>query len=572
MWNKTVRETYALAGLAILTAIVLVACPTATSKSEPPEAVGTIATQTLNAEGSSTIDLTTRFRAGEGESLRYSARSSNTSVATVSVSGATLTITAGSTAGSANITVTATDTEARSASQRFTVTVRAPVITDPVTPDPDPDPDPQPQTDCSFSRANIRLEIHRHLSEKCTLPENHSLIYDEASARVSVHGPAEGNIWTITALKKGTAVVKVNNDENGETAGTITVIVPNTPPRLTRLTPVSFVADAGTFADAPVNLMPDQSGTVLSFDTNQINPGAAFTDVDVDDIGDNGTPDDPADDQGKFRFKIVEKPEGVVIDTDRGFVAVGAATGTLEASDYNSNLNSSILRMRAVILKNPNPDPGGTFDILLNAHDGDNDVSDNPVRMRFSAQDPQKAAYTSAQNVLNGDFAPVRMGNRVGVNHEVTFTTTNATARFEFSVLAVDRDLKATNRHRVEDSHDPNGASALVECTGGAPGNWGQTTAVGTGCYSITSSGVEIQRGSGETELANRKVVFQLPSKATPSRATITIRYNVWVLSGSGETTESDVATSTLPRVLYNTAVETLTLNVHTCVDTADCP
>lgn len=570
MWNKTVRETYALAGLAILSAILLVACPAATSKSDPPEAVGTIATQTLNAEGSSRIDLTTRFRPGEGESLRYSARSSNTAVATVSVSGATLTITAGSTAGSANITVTATDTESRSVSQRFTVTVRAPVIPPPVT--PDPDPDPQPQTDCSFSSANIRLEIHRHLSEKCTLPQNHSLIYDEASARVSVHGPAEGNVWTITALKKGTAVVKVNNDENGETAGTITVTVPNTPPILdaTYLLPVGFAADGSIQVGTFTNLMPDQTDTTLAYDTNQMNPGAAFKDVDPDDVDDNETPTNLDDDQGMFRFKIVDKPEGVVIDTDRGFVAVGAPTGDLEADDYNSNLNSGLLRMRAVILKNPNPDAGGTFDILLNAHDGDNDVSDNPVRMRFTAQDPQNAAYTSAQNVVNGDFAAVRLGNRVGVNHEVTFTSDND--RFEFSELAVDRDLQATNRHRVEDSHDPNGASALVECTGGAPGNWGQTTAVGTSCYSITSSGVEIQRGSGETDLATRKVVFQLPSKGTPTRASITIRYNVWVLSGSGETTESDVATSSLTKVLYNSAVETLTLNVHTCVDTTDCP
>ena len=185
----------------------------------------------------------------------------------------------------------------------------------------------------------ITLEIIRDRSGRCTLPANHSLIYEDTPPRVSVYGPGEGNVWTITALMKGRPVVRINSDQTGETAGEITVIVPNTPPRLIASAPVVSTAD----------LMPNQGGTTYAYPTIDLNPGAYFEDADPE--------DDPTDEnaQGFFRFKVLQKPDGVVIDTDRGFVAVRVANpGT---GEFNSDLTNADINMRAVILKNPNPDP-----------------------------------------------------------------------------------------------------------------------------------------------------------------------------------------------------------------------
>ena len=95
----------------------------AISVENPPAAVGTIPTQYTNLGWSDvTVNVSSYFSEPDGQTLTYSASSSNTWVATVSVSGSTLTISEKG-SGNATITVTASDPSGLSATQTFTVNV-----------------------------------------------------------------------------------------------------------------------------------------------------------------------------------------------------------------------------------------------------------------------------------------------------------------------------------------------------------------------------------------------------------------------------------------------------------------
>ena len=90
-----------------------------------PVPVGSMPAQTLSLSGAdaATINASSYFSVPSGDTLTYSATSSDTSKATVSLSGATLTTT-GVAAGSATITVTVTNTSNNAtATQTFSVTV-----------------------------------------------------------------------------------------------------------------------------------------------------------------------------------------------------------------------------------------------------------------------------------------------------------------------------------------------------------------------------------------------------------------------------------------------------------------
>ena len=90
-----------------------------------PMAVGSIAAQTVTAGRSVSVNVASNFSdADAGDSLTYTAMSSNMAVATTSVSGSMVTI-SGVAAGSAIVTVTATDMHGAYAMQTISVTVMA---------------------------------------------------------------------------------------------------------------------------------------------------------------------------------------------------------------------------------------------------------------------------------------------------------------------------------------------------------------------------------------------------------------------------------------------------------------
>ena len=98
---------------------------TAGEANQPPVATGILADQTLLLGADALeVDVAAAFRDPDGDTLTYTAASSQPSVAAVTASGSEVTVTPGS-AGRATITVTATDAVGSNptATQRFKVTV-----------------------------------------------------------------------------------------------------------------------------------------------------------------------------------------------------------------------------------------------------------------------------------------------------------------------------------------------------------------------------------------------------------------------------------------------------------------
>ena len=97
---------------------------TVTVTNRAPETVGTVPSQTVAVgRNAKTVDVSSYFRDPDGDSLNYTASSSDGTKATVDVSGSTVSIAAVA-VGSATITVTASDGTA-TATQTISVTVNA---------------------------------------------------------------------------------------------------------------------------------------------------------------------------------------------------------------------------------------------------------------------------------------------------------------------------------------------------------------------------------------------------------------------------------------------------------------
>ena len=89
-----------------------------------PEPVGQIASRTLEAGGSQTLDVSSYFNDADSDELAYAAASSDRSVATARASGSAVTVTAVA-SGEAVVTVTASDPGGLTAEQGIAVTVAA---------------------------------------------------------------------------------------------------------------------------------------------------------------------------------------------------------------------------------------------------------------------------------------------------------------------------------------------------------------------------------------------------------------------------------------------------------------
>lgn len=97
----------------------------ASDANRAPALVGTIAAQTLESSGESTVDLSSYFTDPDNDPLEYSSRSSDVEVATVTVSGSDLAVQATG-PGTATVFVTAEDTGGLTAQADFGVTVLEP--------------------------------------------------------------------------------------------------------------------------------------------------------------------------------------------------------------------------------------------------------------------------------------------------------------------------------------------------------------------------------------------------------------------------------------------------------------
>ena len=153
---------------------------TVTVRNRAPQRNGSIDAVTLyKNRHAQDIIVSGKFTDPDGDTLKYSALSSNTAVATASVSGGTVTITSGN-SGSATITVKAEDIDNASATQRISVTVR----------------NRAPEVVSSFEEVNLRVggpsksfDVSGNFSD----PDGDSLTFsvddpDSSIAKVSISG------------------------------------------------------------------------------------------------------------------------------------------------------------------------------------------------------------------------------------------------------------------------------------------------------------------------------------------------------------------------------------------------
>ena len=502
----------------------------------------------------------------EGGELTYTAESSDPSVATVAVDNANdvLTITARS-AGSATITVTAEDAQERTAKQTFTVTVPEPEPAPETTTTPEPEEEEEEEATSSLCRfpQTTKLTIKRTESVKCTLLEGYTLKLppgdppDEVlSADQRPDGETE-NVWLIRAERKGTHTITVFNAAQIR-AGTITVIVPNTPP----------VRTAGPHP--AVSEIMNANPTPY---TPEVDIRGFFTDEDTEDYTTT---------ENKLRYRVQSKPDWVLVEsTSEGFVSTNS----------EGRITLDILR--------PMGKEGEekSFTISIYAVDSSGDESDRPVRLKIGLGtgddadiNPSIRMYT-AQQLSNGalhianvlEIGSVFLRDSGTDYHTLTFTKAEGKNGFAFSYNKVDELIKGDRLYGADrpdgavmeitasisetaiykDRDNKNLPSATIPKLGAGD--------LGIDYYLLESTGVVKARWPSVPNLdGDPKVEFKLTGKGS---GTIKISYYVAALS-RGYTGAASFPTT--GGIKVSAPAKTLTLRVVTCESPpdklSDCP
>ena len=184
-----------------LTASETIAVTVARPDNQPPEATGTIPAQTLNADESATIQLSSYFDDPDADALTYAAALSQTGVATASVSGSRVTVT-GVARGTVTVTITARDLGGLEATQTFDVTVRnsAPEATGTI-----------PAT-AVVVNASTTIDASTRFRDR----DGDALTYSAETSDAAVASVAvSGSAVTITGVAAGTAVVTITARDPG---------------------------------------------------------------------------------------------------------------------------------------------------------------------------------------------------------------------------------------------------------------------------------------------------------------------------------------------------------------------
>ncbi|MDE2793521.1 MAG: hypothetical protein OXL34_01775, partial [Gemmatimonadota bacterium] len=190
-----------------------------------PEVLDSIPAQQLDRRDSVQLDMAPYFDDPDGDSLAFSATSSNRDIVSLSVSGSTVTVAAVS-QGSATATVTATDPGGLSASQSFEVTVpnRAPEVLDSI---------PAQQLD---RRESVQLDMAAYFND----PDGDSLAYVAVSADSAVVSlSVSGSTVTVSAKSRGSATATVTATDPGglSTSQSFRVTVLNRAPEILNSVP-----------------------------------------------------------------------------------------------------------------------------------------------------------------------------------------------------------------------------------------------------------------------------------------------------------------------------------------------
>ena len=481
-----------------------------------------------------TVDLSTVFDGATS----YTAESSATTIATESVSGGTLTIT-GVSSGPATITIVATN-DAGTATHQIAVTVTVPVTTPPTTTTPTPS----------------TLTIERNESSKRTLTAGQTLKSpDKAAVDVERDTTETGNVWIITALRKGTYTITIFNGD-GTPAGNIEVVIPNSLPLRLHQTPDGaaplpnpVVCDATNASPCGT---PSPIGTDGRFETTGLNLTTYFEDPDPDD----GTTADPLD------YKVENNlPSWILMDAKNGFAEL--------TDDDPGQLTFEVLEKQL--------SEDRKFTVTLYAVDDSGGTSQRPVVIELTAPDggPAISNYTVRQ-APNGDLnreGTLKVGPRMGVYHTLTFQrAAEDHVGFRFASLKVDSLVKlgdlyldATANETAETITTGTGTGTFV--AGDPIPKWVKANPdanppiagsdVNSDYYLLKSSGdVEVKWNDTPALNGDPKIDFRLTGTG---RGTITIEYHVWKYTGS------DDLTDTTKGNVADKAVESISLDIVTC-------
>ena len=344
------------------------------SASLPPLAVGTIEDMTLQASGTSTVDLSAYFNEAEGEALTYAATSSAVAVATVAVSGSTLTVTAVAD-GSATITVTATDADSLTARQTFGVTVgAATTTTTPTTSDPTAD--------------SFKVEVGKKQDIAVNADE---VVYADETNVVAVQNSSTS--WSLTAQKKGTHKVQVRRASDAVLVRTITLIAANRAPKRTTLEP----PNRATLQEIAFTTDVPAGATVLA---------------------------DYLREYGKVRLYQLEDSDGP-FDLDDYFTEPDGDPLTYTGKSGNSIVAvvNDVTKSGLVYVDVLKLDTF-TFDITFTATDNDSDQMSGPALMvTVSSSDVLEQDYEVVQQDIQGnfEFAQVDVGFRSDAINRLVF-------------------------------------------------------------------------------------------------------------------------------------------------------
>ena len=141
------------------------------------------------------LDMSPYFSDPDGDSLAYSAATSEPGVATVAAAGNTITLTALA-RGTADITVTATDPGGLSATQSFTATV--------------PNRSPEAREELAAFDIDLGHTVELNIVPHFSDPDGDTLTYTATTSDPTVAtGAATDSTITVTAVAPGTATLTV---------------------------------------------------------------------------------------------------------------------------------------------------------------------------------------------------------------------------------------------------------------------------------------------------------------------------------------------------------------------------
>ncbi len=422
--SSTVTITPVAAGSATVTVTASDGSLTATQtisvtveqSNRAPTAVGTISPVTLTTAGSSAnVNVSSKFSDPNGDTLNYTAVSSDTTKATVSVSSAVVTITPKA-VGTSTVTVTASD-GSLTATQTIAITVRqsnrAPTAVGTISP-------------VTLTAGGI--STNRNVSSKFSDPDNDTLGYTAVSsnttkATVSVSGA----VVTITPKTAGTATVTVTASDGSLTA-TQTISVTVNPP------PNGAPTTVGTIL--PITLTAGGSATNVGVSTY-------FSDPD----GDTLTYTAVSSDTTKATVSV---SSSTVTITPK---AVGGATVTVTARDSDKQTATQTIGVTVSTAPNSAPERVGTISpITLTAGGIAGTVN---VSSKFSDPDNDTLTYTA----ISSNTAKAT----VSVSSAVVTITPKAEGATTVTVTARDNNgLTATQTIAVLVTAAPNRAPIAV--------------------------------------------------------------------------------------------------------------